>query len=306
VQDDFAADAARSDGQISDADAERFCQKVASIGTDTLRAKVAALELARLTPAVAALLLGRLVRLSRDRPQAANALGAVDRALMRGEIDAEFVAEAQACARSRADRLVEALFATGPAARTYDQNEEQFVDRRMRTLTLGQRRALSRTRDIDLLLRLAHDQDPRVVSELLQNPRLTEREAVIIASRRPTHAHILEAVLASRFGGSRRVRRAIAHNPYSTVAQAVRALATLTIAELRLVSEDEHVTAEVRKHAGSLSINRRPTPAERDATAARPPELLDEEVLRNLSAQLESDEELEIIALGADGRPVRS
>jgi hypothetical protein len=274
------------------------------IGSDVLRAKVAAQELGRLEPAVSALLLSRLVRWSRDWQVAATTLGAVDRALMRGELDAEVVAATQACARSRADRLVEALLATGPAARIYDQNDEQFVDRRMKALTLGQRRALSRTKDIDQLLRLAHDQDPRVVSELLQNPRLTEREAVIIASRRPTHAHVLEAVLASRFGGSRRVRRAIAHNPYSTVAQAVRALATLTLGELRLIAEDEHVAAEVRQHAGSLSVNRRPTPAERANTAHVAPDPVTEELLQDLVSQLETEEELvEIVALQPDGRP---
>lgn len=302
------ADNARPDEQQLEELAERFCQRILGIGSDALRAKVAAGELSRLSPAASAFLLNRLVRWSRDRPVAATALGAVDRALMRGELDAELVAATQACARSRADRLVEALLATGPAARLYDHNAEQFVDRRMRALTLGQRRALSRTRDIDQLLRLAHDQDPRVVTELLQNPRVTEREAVIIASRRPTHAHVLEAVLASRFGGSRRVRRAIAHNPYSTVAQAVRALATLTLAELRLVAEDEHVTAEVRQHAGSLSVNRRPTPAERaNAAAPASQDASTEELLRKLAVQMETEgEPLEIVALGMDGRPVRS
>ncbi len=285
---------------------QRLCRKLAAIRGEALRAQVAGAELRTHAPAELAALLGQLLRDARHRPAAANAVTAVTRALARGEIDPELIAAAAACARSRADRLVEALLATGPAARTYDQNEEKFVDRRMRALTLGERRALSRSRDIDLLIRLAHDQDPRVIQQLLENPRLTEREVIIIASRRPTHEHVLEAVLRSRFGTSRRVRRSIAHNPYASVAQAVRALASLTRGELEQVALDEHVAPQVRRHAQSLMVARRPTPAERSAAkdGAEPPPSGDvQDWLRSLDAE-DDGETVEIVPIDIDGRPI--
>lgn len=285
--------------------ADRLTHKLLGTASDGLRAQVAAEELSRLSPATTALLLATLVRQARDLDRAASAIAAVTRALSRGELDPDFVAATLACARSRADRLVEALLATGPAVREYDQNHERFVDRRMRSMTLGERRALSKTRDIDLLVRLAHDQDPQVIRQLLLNPRVTEREAVTIASRRPTHAHVLETVLRSRFGHSRRVRRAVAHNPYASVAQAVRALATLTAGELRLVAADEHVSAEVRQHANALGIGRRSTPAER-ANAVTDPAIEEAEDWIRQVAQSHGEpmEEIEIEAVGPDGRPL--
>lgn len=270
--------------------AERYVRRVVAVPGEELRAHQAGQVLLSLPAPVASGVVGLCVRWARHKPAAADALAALTRALARGEVDAEFVATCLDHARSRADRLAEAVFAQGPAARTYDRNDERFVDRKMRRLTLGERRALSRSRDIDMLVRLAHDQDPRVVRELLVNPRLTEREAVMVASRRPTHAHVLEAVLASRFGTSRRVRRAVAHNPYSPVALAMRAIAPLSAPELRLVIEDPHVSEEVRRHARSLLVGRSVTPAERDAAPAPPPdEDVDPEVedfTRRLAAEL--------------------
>jgi hypothetical protein len=285
--------------------ADRLTHKILGIASDELRARVAAEELHALSAATAALLLNVMLRRARDLDQAASAMSAIDRALSRGEVDPEFVASTIACARSRADRLVEALLATGPALREYDQNAEQFVDRRMRALTLGEKRALSRSRDIDKLVRLAHDQDPLVIRELLVNPRLTEREAVLVASRRPTHAHVIEAVLRSRFGNSRRVRRAVAHNPYASIAQAVRALATLTTGELRLVAADEHVSAEVRQHAQVLCVGRRTTAKERANAAPLPEPSPADEWVREVGLTAgDEDVDFEIVAVGVDGRPL--
>ncbi len=285
---------------------ERVFRRLAAVRSDSLRALAAASELTALTPSVAAAFLGRVVREARDRRIAADALAAVNRALARGDLEPELVEATLACARSRADRLVEALLAAGPAIRVYDQNDEQFVDRRMRSLTLGERRALSKSRDIDKLLRLAHDQDPRVIQGLLQNPRLTEREAVIIASRRPTHAHVLEAVLASRFGMSRRVRRAVAHNPYSSVSQAARAMTTLTSGELRLLATDERVAEPIRRHAAALRAGRRTTAAERDRVRTDPGAGPSDEIaswIQDLEASGDG-ESIEVVAIDIDGRPV--
>lgn len=236
---------------------------MAALRTDSLRSRAVAEELSTLTPFDAVDLLGQLLRQRRDSPSAAACVDAVTRALAKGELSEDFVEALQTLARSRADRLVEALLASGPAVRTYDKNEEAFVDRRLRALTLGERRAMSRSRNIDLLVRLAHDQDIRVVQGLLQNPRITEREAVMIASRRPTHATVLEQVLASKFGQYRRVRRAVAHNPYSPVALAARAMATLTVPELEEIASDDKIAEDVRQHARTLIVGRTATPAER-------------------------------------------
>lgn len=269
-----------------DAEVERLCLRLPSIGHDELRARAAARAMNVHEPVFLVLMLGKLLRLARDRRAAATCVTALSRALARGHVDAEKVERVRQAARSRADRLVQALCASGAPRREYDRQEEKFVDRRMNGLPLGQRRTLSRARDVDLLARLAHDQDPRVVRELLANPRVTEREALIAAARRPTRPAVLEEVLASRFGLSRRVRCALAHNPYASVALSVQALASLTVPDLRAVAADEHVLAEVRSHARALIVGRTVTAAERDRKA--PPQTSASDGLAELLEHLEA------------------
>ncbi len=123
----------------------------------------------------------------------------------------------------------------------------------MTARTLGHRRSIARGQDRDLLSRLVHDQDPVVVRHLLENPKITEREVLVAASRRPTHAAVLEEVFRSpRFSSNRRVRKALALNPYSPPALAAAALSLLTGPDLREVARDESVRPEVREHAARL------------------------------------------------------
>ena len=152
---------------------------------------------------------------------------------------------------------VQALFARTGAARSFDHDREQWIDREMRARTLGERRALARTHDRDLLARLASDQDPMVVKHILQNPRCTEREVLVAAARRPQKPEVLEEIVRSRrWSSNRRVRRALALNPYSPPALASAALALLTAPDLREVAGDLTIAPEVRVQARRLLGNR--------------------------------------------------
>lgn len=265
-------------------------RRLSALRDDALRRSSAAEEFGRLDAASAVLLAGMLLRRARDNRGAASALAALARALEAGLVDDEQVAACRAMARSRGDRLAEALFAQGPARRTYSPDDELCVDRNLQALTLGERTALSRRRDPDWLARLAADTDPRVIRELLRNPRLTERDAVRVAARRPTQAAVLEQVLASRFGLSARVRRAVAQNPYAPLALAARALATLTAQDLRAVAEDPSLSRELRTHAESLLAGRRGLPSVQ--ASAKPPALLteaDRSALAALLRELETE-----------------
>ncbi len=285
--------------------ASQLVRRLRAISTDELRSRAAGAFLESLVSATAVLVCGSLAREARDSPDAASAVSAIARSLARGHLDAERVAGWLSLARSRADRLVEALFASGPATRTYDVADEPFVDRRLARLPAGVKRTLSRGRDPDLLIRLAREQDARVIGELLANPRCTEREALVVAGKRPTHASVLETVLASRHGSSRRIRRAIAHNPYASVALAVRAMQGLSTVELGDIAADERLSGEVRRHAASLHQGRKATALERDLAAAPAPS--DAEVHRLIEKLLPAagDEEDGLVFVGPDGREHR-
>ena len=153
---------------------------------------------------------------------------------------------------------VEALFTRSGARRSFDHDRETWVDREMRALTLGERKAMARGRNADVLARLAQDHDPAVVRNLLENPRCTEREALLAASRRPARAVVLQEIFRSRkWGVNRRVRKALAQNPYSPPALAVQALSLLAAQDLREISADATLVSEVRVQARLLLAQRK-------------------------------------------------
>ena len=232
-------------------DAAELARSLASLEAGELRARKAAAVLEELAPGDAVALLGNLIRRADQRsdPEAAameGLLRAVRDLLEDSVVDALFQA-------AEHDLQVQALFARTPPARNFDHDREEWIDREMRARTLGARRALARAHDRDLLVRLSTDPDPTVVKHVLENARCTEREVLLAASRRPQRAEVLEEIFRSRrWSSNRRVRRALALNPYSPPALASAALALLTAPDLREVAGDLTISTEVRVQARRL------------------------------------------------------
>ena len=236
-------------------DAGELARTLASLEGGELRARKAASLLYALPAEEAVDLLSQVLRRA-DRPIDPDAaaleglLRAVRELLDEDRIDLLFRA-------SETDLEVQALFARTEPARSFDHDREEWIDREMRARTLGERRALARTHDRDLLSRLATDQDPTVVKHILMNPRCTEREVLLAASRRPQRAEVLEEIFRSRrWSANRRVRRALSLNPYCPPSLASAALALLTAPDLREVARNLTLCPEVRVQARRLLGNR--------------------------------------------------
>jgi len=123
----------------------------------------------------------------------------------------------------------------------------------LETVSLGQRKAVARGRRSALLERLLADPDPRVVREVLRNPRLREWEVVAIASRRPCPAAVFELLVASETWVLRpAVRRAIVQNPYAPPQLAIALAVLLSAPELAEVCERERLHPALRDGAGQL------------------------------------------------------
>lgn len=128
----------------------------------------------------------------------------------------------------------------------YDKEEEA----RMEHLTLGQRRALSRSGIKDDLDRLLSDPDPVVISNILENPRITEREVLKIASKRPNSPEILTLVARHRTWSRRyAVAKAVAFNPYSPPRVAIALVEHLRIRDARAAANDPTLHPQVRMAA---------------------------------------------------------
>ena len=277
-------------------DAQQLARQLSALEDLELRSRRAAEALRSLEPPEAVALLVDLLRAAglRSTPAAA-ALEGVLRAL-RVELDEDDRAALRAAAEGSNAPQVLALVTAAAATRSFDHDREQWVDREMRARTLGMRKQLARAHDRDLLARLATDQDPSVLRNLLLNPRLTEREVLVAASRRPTRAAALEEIFRSRrWGQNRRVRRALALNPYSPPTLGVAALALLTAPDLREVMADRNLAAEVRGQARRLLAQRLGKPEEALQLAPQAPPA-EPDAQPEEEAALDPEEEARLVA----------
>ncbi len=129
---------------------------------------------------------------------------------------------------------------------------EQPLSGAGRALTLGERKSLARAHRREVLVRLLRDPDAAVIKNLLLNPRLTERDVLTVASRRPVRGDVLRVVAASRWITRYHVRRALVMNPHTPAELAIRLLGALVEADLRAVAFDANLAVAVRDQARVL------------------------------------------------------
>lgn len=121
-----------------------------------------------------------------------------------------------------------------------------------RSLTLGERKSLARGSRREVLARLLADPDASVVAILLENPRVTERDVVAVAARRPVRGDVIRAVFASRWVARYAVKLAIVHNPHAPPDVALRLVTGLAAADLRRVAGDPNLGEALRQQARRL------------------------------------------------------
>ncbi|MFP4597126.1 MAG: hypothetical protein ACLFVJ_02680, partial [Persicimonas sp.] len=120
-------------------------------------------------------------------------------------------------------------------------------------VTLGERRQMARGNNRLFLERLLLDPSQVVVAQLLDNRHLTEQDVVLIGSRRPNTADILQTVvLHKRWYVRREVRFTVVMNPYNATGISLKLLATLGIQKLRKVRNSTHLHPAVTEAATRL------------------------------------------------------
>lgn len=118
---------------------------------------------------------------------------------------------------------------------------------------LGVRKSLARSTRRDELAPLLRDPHPGVTAILLDNPKLTERDVVIIAAGRPAAPGVLAVVAEhARWSTRHLVKRALVLNPSTPLHLAVRLATTLRRADLVEIARDLHLPDALRTHAAEL------------------------------------------------------
>lgn len=148
--------------------------------------------------------------------------------------------EAYGIARERGLENIQGLFfsgASGSQNKPIQHMDTQGISTNEHLeLPLGWRRKAARESNRNMLDRLLHDQNWRVIDLLLDNPRITERDVVKIAARRPTQPAIIDLVAKHpKWSGRYKVRKAIVCNPKTPYALARSLLDTLLQQDIREV-----------------------------------------------------------------------
>ena len=163
---------------------------------------------------------------------------------------------AYSIASSRNEQNVMGMF-MGEPLRGSPTVEESFTGNDHLDISLGQRRAAARSSDRFVLDRLLHDRNPLVITLLLENPKIVERDVVQIAATRPTQSEILTLISKHRRWASRyHVRKALTCNPYTPHQIARRLMATLMMQDIRLLYNMGALPAPIRAEAERLIAER--------------------------------------------------
>ena len=209
----------------------------------------------------AAALLARAAAGSAD-PEVGAALTTLTHAI--GELDyparaALYQAAVAASAPTVARLLLDASPPTAlPGEVDRQLRPERPLRGRGRPLTLGERKALARRPRGDVLIALVRDPHPDVVGILLDNPQLTEREAVTIAAARPAvPAALVRVAEHPRWSTRAIVRRALALNPHTPVHVAMRLAVTLGPTDWIELASSSDLAPALRDHARALLAARR-------------------------------------------------
>ena len=131
---------------------------------------------------------------------------------------------------------------------------DRRLQERLPGLAVGEKIALARRASATLVGALRLDPNPRVVTALLENPRLTEAQLVPLASHERANPRCLAALAASpRWASRRAVRTALCRNPATPLATALRLLPGLSRADAAAVAADTRLAPTLRTRAHDLA-----------------------------------------------------
>ena len=120
-------------------------------------------------------------------------------------------------------------------------------------MTLGEKKFLARKPDRNTIEKIRTVKDPQVVSNLLNNPRVLERDILSLITRRPNNPDVLRLVSQHpRWNMRYTIRKALVFNPYTPIDVALKLLNTLLKQDLKEVTRDKTLSPHLRKRAEEI------------------------------------------------------
>lgn len=163
------------------------------------------------------------------------------------------MSEIYLCSKEMGCERVTRLLSNPPSKKKryseYDFVEGQELDQ----ITLGEKRSLAKGSKKDTLDRLVYDPDPHVIRNLLNNPRITERDVLKAASKRPVSEEILIEIFNNKKWSERySIKRALVKNPYTPTRLALGLVNFMLVQDLKEISRDGTLHQVIRGAAEGL------------------------------------------------------
>ena len=242
--------------------ADQLVDHLASLEVGAFGDLAGARALASLEAVEAVRVLGALLDRSRRSAKARHAFVLVTRGLelaSEAELPLEKCDHIRAAAGELGALEVAALFAQPAPAKELDARRVEPPDPVIGHLTLGHKRMLARVATGDRMARFALEPDPRVIRELLVNPRLTEELVVRLAARRPARGSVLAEIWRSpRWCLRPTICKALVLNPYTPPRISLKTLPRLALTDIEIAAHAQALHASVRQLA--LRLLRRHAP----------------------------------------------
>ena len=130
---------------------------------------------------------------------------------------------------------------------------ERHLMNRLQGLAAGERVAIARKAGPAIISQLRTDKDPRVISALLENPRMTEGSLMTLVTSETASPKGLALVARHRKWGSRySIRVALCRNMRTPAQVSLGLLPSLKKPDLAAVERDRKLPASVRRRAAVL------------------------------------------------------
>lgn len=231
----------------------KFLNDISALPEDPMRVELLGRRLKGLGPAGAAAFLHALYSMPDDNAVRKAKSLMVDPDGVRSAVGGELYKRIYLASVEGGFRKVSRFFTDLPPFKEGPYGYDKEEDAKMESMTLGERRALSKGLIRDKLARLLSDPDPTVIRNLLDNPKITERDVLKIASKRPNSARILKTIALHRVWSRRYdVVKALVMNPYALPRVAIALLEALLTQDLKAVAGDRSLHPQVIKSAEEL------------------------------------------------------
>ncbi len=138
------------------------------------------------------------------------------------------------------------------------QDEEtKSLYARIKEMSVGQRIKLALKGNRDARILLIRDSNRLVQRFVLQNPRISDDEIIMVCKNRNTDTELLRVIAENRdWSHNSQVKQALVHNPKTPLTTSLPLVGSIGERELRLLAKNKNVPSTIASRARRLLVER--------------------------------------------------